>query len=260
MKNVNKRPLVSVLISAFNEEKVIIRCINSVLSQTYQDLEILVVDDGSSDRTAAEVDRIADKRIRILKKENSGLVDSLNLGIRCASGEFIARLDADDEASPLRIEAQVDSMESDPSLVLSGTWAFEIVENNVKVMAVPVGDSAIRKQLYRSNPFIHSSVMFRAGPAKTLIGGYPSIYPCEDYMMWIKMATCGRLSNLKKPLVNRYTLANHVNSRPFYKGLTTRKYWTAYARCQLNAHKLLGIKPAEFPFLGATSVRWVLGF
>src|SRR5690606_15977961 len=107
-------PVVSVVVPAYNAEAYLGEALRSVLAQTYELLEVLVIDDGSQDRTADIVRELAmeDERVRLLQQSNSGVADARNLGIEHARGVYIAPLDADDLFYPQKLEAQVARMES----------------------------------------------------------------------------------------------------------------------------------------------------
>src|SRR5437870_2740022 len=101
-------PLVTVLMAVYNSAEFIGAAIESILSQSYRNLELLIVDDGSTDESAKIANRYGDRRIRVIRNErNIGLTASLNRGLRQAAGEFIARQDADDLSAPTRLEAEV---------------------------------------------------------------------------------------------------------------------------------------------------------
>ncbi|MFP5270928.1 glycosyltransferase family 2 protein [Coleofasciculus sp.] len=126
-------PLVSVIIPAYNAEAFIEKTLKSVLSQTYQNLEVLVVDDGSQDRTPEIIKSIAqqDKRVVLLQQKNAGVAAARNLGIEKSQGEFIAPIDADDIWYPENIEKQVQCfLASDPSVGLVYSWSVDIDEND----------------------------------------------------------------------------------------------------------------------------------
>ena len=126
-------PLVSVIIPAYNAERFIERTLNSVLSQTYQHLEVLVVDDGSKDRTPEIVKSIAqqDHRVILLQQSNSGVAAARNLAIQKAKGEFIAPIDADDIWYPENLEKQVRCLlKSEPSVGLVYSWSVDIDEKD----------------------------------------------------------------------------------------------------------------------------------
>ena len=127
-------PLVSVVIPAYNAQVYIERTISSVLAQTYQNLEIIVVDDGSSDRTAEIVKSIAqkDERVILVQQSNSGVAAARNLGIEKSSGQFIAPIDADDIWYPQNIEKQVKCiLQEGASVGLVYSWSIDIDEDDL---------------------------------------------------------------------------------------------------------------------------------
>jgi glycosyltransferase involved in cell wall biosynthesis len=127
-------PLVSVVIPAYNAEAFIQKTLTSVLSQTYKNLEILVIDDGSTDRTVEIVEAMAegDRRIRLLQQSNSGVAAARNLGIKHAKGEFIAPLDADDIWYPQNIEKQVQCfLESNANVGLVYSWSADVDDQDI---------------------------------------------------------------------------------------------------------------------------------
>ena len=118
------KPLVSVIVPVYNGEKYIAETIQSALDQTYKNLEIIVVDDGSTDSTADIVKSFNDERIIYLHQQNSGANVARNYGINASKGEFIAPLDADDIWLPHKIEAQVNEFSKDPEIGLVYSWVY----------------------------------------------------------------------------------------------------------------------------------------
>ena len=166
-------PSVSVVMPVYNEERYLPQAIESILGQTYQDIEVIIVNDGSSDRSEDIILSYHDPRIRYVKQDNRGLAVSLNHGLSLARGEYIARMDADDVSFPLRLERQVSFLENNAAYVLVGTWA-EIWSEEQKTRRIhkhPSSDALLRTFLLFDNPFVHSSVMFRTEVARR-IGGY----------------------------------------------------------------------------------------
>ena len=172
-------PLVSVIIPAYNAEKFIERTLHSVLSQTYQNLEVIVVDDGSQDRTAEIVRSIAeqDRRVILLQQANSGVAAARNLGIQKSKGEFIAPIDADDIWYPQNIEKQVECiLEAEPSVGLVYAWSVDIDEEDL--VTGEFRASQIEGEVYTTlllHDFIAnaSSVLIRRSCFEK-VGGYDS--------------------------------------------------------------------------------------
>ena len=115
-------PLVSIIIPVFNCEKFIAQSIESVLSQTYKHIEVIIVNDGSTDSSIQICQNYSDERITIINQKNSGIAKALNSGLKTAKGKYIARMDADDICFLDRLDNQVTYMEKHPNIsVLSGT-------------------------------------------------------------------------------------------------------------------------------------------
>lgn len=190
---------------ALNAERYIDDAIASVVAQSHDGWELIVVDDGSNDGTVEKVDRWRDKdtRIRLLTNESSlGIGGACNRGASSASADLIARLDADDLMAPDRLAAQVSFLDSHPDVVLCGSWANLVgpAGEHWGVFDPPVDDSQIRRMMLRDNPFVHSSVMFRR-QAFLSVGGY-GLGMWEDYELWVKLSRCGAVGNIPLPLVS----------------------------------------------------------
>ena len=169
-------PSVSVLMSCYNAARWLGEAIESVLRQTHTDFEFIIVDDGSKDDTPTILQRYSasDARIVIITKPNTGLGDSLNVGIRQVRGDWIARLDADDICEPTRLARQLELAQSNPSLVFVGSGLVIIDEHGAKLAIhhYPTRHTALLRQLRQMRKFPpHSSAMFRTTAARS-IGGY----------------------------------------------------------------------------------------
>lgn len=148
--------------SVYKPNKYLTEAISSILNQTYEDFEFIIVDDGN-DNLILPFD---DYRIKVIKNEkNIGLTKSLNLALKEAKGKYIARMDADDVSYPTRLEEQVKFLDKNPNHILVGTWA-EIIDENDRILRVvkhPCEDEVIQRELIKYNTFFHSSIMFRCG-------------------------------------------------------------------------------------------------
>jgi len=189
-------PLVSVLIPAYNCSEYIEHAILSMLDQTYTNLEIIAIDDGSTDDTWTKLQKIKDDRLKLLKnKENLKIVGTLNKGIRLAKGKYIARMDGDDFSYADRIEKQVQYLELNDDVVIVG-GAIEVCDANMNVnnhRKYPLDDAAIRAKIFRYNPFAHPAVMIRKSAIDET--GYELNW-AEDYDMWFRLGRVGKLANL----------------------------------------------------------------
>jgi glycosyltransferase involved in cell wall biosynthesis len=191
-------PKVSVLMSVRNGEQFVDQAIKSVLSQSMKEFELLVADDMSSDGTAAILCKAAkaDKRIKlVVNYENMGLTKSLNKLIRMASGEFIARIDADDRARGDRLDRQCLMMKDD-SLVMA-TSCYRTIGDQTYSHCPSLDPDALGWSLVFRNNIRHSTVMWRS----ELEFEYDENYRySQDYEMWCRMARIGKIGVINEPL------------------------------------------------------------
>lgn len=198
-------PDVTVLMPVFNAERHLRPAIDSILAQTYHDFELIVIDDGSTDRSAEITASYRDPRVRLLGNErNLGLSASLNRGLAAAKSDLIARQDSDDLSAPRRLEIQVAAMAARPELALIGTqaWAIDEEGRRLKPVARSVDPVSIRWYGLFDNPFIHSSVIFRRDIVRDL-GGYDATFDPEsqDYALWSAIMRHHAVMNLSDPLI-----------------------------------------------------------
>jgi glycosyltransferase involved in cell wall biosynthesis len=212
MKGVRRvaESVVSVVIRAFNCERYVGQAVESILAQTFQDLEIVVVDDASTDGTETILQAYArrDERIRVLRNEtNQGLVRTMNIGLRHARGEFIAVNDADDLSLPHRLETQVNFLRANPQIALVGGGAYYIDEDGEEIESPSrerrqrKGPEEVRQYLAEGYSFAHSSVMFRRECIEA-IDFYDEFFSyTHDYDMLIRMADTFDIVYYEEPLV-----------------------------------------------------------
>lgn len=196
--------------AVYNGEHYLNESIDSILSQTFQEFEFLIIDDGSTDRSCDIINSYQDSRIRLVtNNRNIGLPCSLNKGLELARGEFIARQDADDLSEPDRLEKQVKFMLANPDLALLGTWYKKIDENGQEISRkkLPCQCNQLRWSLLFYCPFIHASVMLRRSALEE-IGFYdPSFTYAQDYDLWSRIAQRMSVANL-----NEHLVAYRINS------------------------------------------------
>lgn len=198
-----KKTLVSIIISAYNAEKYIESCVNSVLNQTYSNIEIIVVDDCSTDNTGVILDSYSDKRLIVIHNEaNCGLTVNLNKAILISHGEYIARLDSDDICCKDRIAKQLEFMYLHPEVDVLGSNAYLIDENdNIKgVTDETIGDVRIKEKVVLLNPFIHPTVFFKADVLKKYMYN-EAFRSCQDFELWVRMQKNIHFENMKEPLL-----------------------------------------------------------
>ncbi len=208
-------PLVTVLIPVYNRPSVT-STIKSILGQTYSNLEVLIVDNASTDTTVKEIESIDDPRIRLLiNEENKGQTFSLNRGLKEAKGKYIARIDSDDIAVPERIEKQVRFMEENPEYVLIGSWVRFISDDDKLGMVVkmPVTDEGLRLMHTVACGMYHPSAMYKTDTIRVFDISYdPEIHMAEDYDLWVKLMEHGKACNLGEALIY-YRRGNDNDSR-----------------------------------------------
>jgi glycosyltransferase involved in cell wall biosynthesis len=199
-------PLISVLMPAYNVRRYVGEAIDSVLSQTLPDFELLIIDDGSTDDTPHILAGYAgrDERIQILTRQNGGIAAALNAGLAHARGTFIARMDADDVCLPERFEKQVAYLNAHPQCVLVGSRVLLIDPDGeplYQMDSVELEHEKIDQLLLQAQwSIVHPSIMMRAQAVRQ-IGGYNDLAPVEDHDLFLRLAEVGRLVNLPEVLL-----------------------------------------------------------
>jgi len=195
---------VSVILPVYNGGKHLYESLGSILSQTYSDFEVIIINDGSTDDSVSVIQKFKDPRIRYHEQSNQGLAATLNRGIGLSRGRYLARQDQDDISLPKRFEKQVDFLESHPSHGMVGTWA-KIKgqdENIYRAHRHPADSLRLKFELLFNNPFVHSSVMIRKNVFKK-VGGYSTNtlrQPPEDYELWSRVAREFKVANIPEIL------------------------------------------------------------
>lgn len=190
--------MISVIIPLFNKEQNIFYTLQTVLNQTFQDFEIVIVDDGSTDKSVEEVKKVIDSRIRLIQQSNAGVSAARNRGIEEAKGEYIAFLDADDEWKPDYLKTQYELTQKYPQCSVF-TCNYEFKDTEGKVTSTIIRKLPFKKEdgiLYNyfeiascSHPPICSiSIMVKKEAIKA-IGGFPiGIKSGEDLLTWARLA------------------------------------------------------------------------
>jgi glycosyltransferase involved in cell wall biosynthesis len=199
-------PRVSVVMAVRDGDRWLPEAVESVLAQSESALELIVIDDGSTDRTPLLLDALSgrDRRIRVFRQPPVGLAAALNRGLAEAHAPFVARLDADDLACATRLERQAAVLEARPQIGILGSWALEIdgAGRQVGMREPPADHAALQRLLAKGNPFVHSSVMARTDLLRRL-GGYRAAFEgAEDYDLWLRASEVAELANVPEPLVS----------------------------------------------------------
>lgn len=200
----------------YNASLFLKEAIDSILAQTYEDFEFLIVNDGSTDQSGEIVDQYRDTRIRHVQLGiNKGIVEALNVGLSLAKGEYIARMDADDLALPERLTRQVSFMDEHLNVGVSGSWV-EYIGNRSGIGKVPMSNKEILWTMLFGSALFHPSVIIRRELLVTHSLKYPSEYPhAEDYGLWMMMAGLTQFANIPEPMVKyrwSYSSVGSLNS------------------------------------------------
>lgn len=210
-------PKLSVLLPVHNETRFVAAAVTSVLSQSFDDLELIVVDDGSDDGSGDEVRRVADARVRLVTREqpSGDLAVALRAGLEVARGELVARMDADDISYPGRLERQIRELDGRPELVLVGTWAdvLDREGNHVMVSRPPTDPIDVRFVLHYRCPFHHPSVMFRRAAVEAAGGYRPGYRYAEDFDLWRRLVRIGSAVNVPEVLLGQRFHASSSSGR-----------------------------------------------
>ena len=232
--NLFKPPLISVLMPVFNAEKFVEEAAQSILSQSFRDIELIAIDDGSTDQSKAILDRIRrrDGRVTLISRKNRGLVDSLNEGIDLAQGEWIARMDADDISLPHRFQRQLEWLEKSGADIC-GSWIQPFGGSDRRIMKYPQTDAAIKIEMLFASPFAHPTVMMRAPIARSL--KYDKAWEkVEDFDLW------------ERARINQYTMANVPEVLLSYRQHKTQISTADHDRQNSMAQSILCRVAAEF--------------
>lgn len=207
-------PFVSLVMSSYNSYLFLEKTVKSILNQTYRNFEFIIIDDASTDGSALLLEKLSaiDGRIVLVKnKTNVGLTKSLNIGIKKARGEYIARIDADDKSFPHRLQKQVEYLENNSGVFLIGSGALEIDElDSERGLFKPTTNyKLLHKKLPVENQFCHSSIMFRND--KKSFYREKFVY-AQDYDFYLNLLSRGEiLSNLKEALVEYRINTNAIS-------------------------------------------------
>lgn len=198
------KALISVVMSVKNGLPYIGETIQSVLDQSLADFEFVIIDDGSTDDTVAEIQKFTDPRIKLIVQENTGVATAKNRAIKESIGKYIAIIDADDICLKDRLESQAAFLDAHPEYVLVGGFV-DIIDkdgNYLYTEKKPVEDEDIRKHQDQRNPWSHSSVMYRR-TAFEAVGGYyePVQQYIVDYMLLYQLSNHGKVHQLAQVVV-----------------------------------------------------------
>jgi glycosyltransferase involved in cell wall biosynthesis len=239
----------SVILACYNTERYIGAAVKSILAQTFTDFEFILIDDGSTDRSAEILKQLAsqDSRIKLISRPNKGLTKTLNEGLSLATAPLVARMDADDLSQPTRFEKQVEYVNAHPDCVCVGSRVTLIdpydspINNTDHKLSHEEIDTDLLKGIGWS--IVHPAAMMRTEAVRR-VGGYREQFKTsQDLDLWLRLAEIGKLANLPEPLVQ---YRQHFESVAFTKA---DEQWRVKTQIVGDAYDRRGLKrPAEWLF------------
>lgn len=230
-----RAPMVTVLMSVYNGEKFLKEAVESILNQTFDDFEFLIINDGSTDKSVEIIKEFNDERIRLINNEtNLKLIASLNKGINLAKGKYIARMDCDDISMPERLENQVKFLEENKEYGLVGTW-YEIIDaegNKNKKVSYPTNNDLIKLFLSLNCPLAHGSIIGRTELFKKNSYGSKTYSAVEDYELWTRISKETKIYNIPKYLF-RYRVYGES-----YSDTKTEKMYNETLQLSKDSYKI----------------------
>jgi glycosyltransferase involved in cell wall biosynthesis len=217
-------PRVSVVMPVYNGEEHLDDAIASILNQTFEDLELIVLDDGSTDGTPARLDAWTgrDPRVRVHRLEHGGIVAALNRGCALARAPYLARMDADDLAFPDRLAKQVGFLDQHPDIAaVGGSIEYVLDEGRrIRLKSVPTDPSEIASRLLAGKHcFVHPTVVMRKGVFEAA-GGYRASFEwAEDYDLWLRMAERSDLANIADAVLTKRVHSSQLSAQRMEQGI-----------------------------------------
>lgn len=208
--------LISVLMPVRNGEAFVRDAIESILHQTYSHFELIIVDDGSTDNTNFIIKSYSDVRIKLLKTTGIGLVAALNLALSYATGEYIARMDADDISLANRFKEQINIFEKNSDIGVVCSDVILIDENNLHIGfekdVIKTSSNLVRALSFKSSikPIIHPSVMIRSNLLRD-VNGYRNYKSAEDRDLWLRLSKITKFYRISSPLLKYRKNENGVS-------------------------------------------------
>lgn len=205
---INEKPLVSVILCTYNDERYIAETIKSVLYQTFKNFEFIIWNDGSTDGTQSIIKSFKDDRIRYFFHENTGLGVALGLACKEAKGKYIARIDGDDICLPYRLEKEVDFLEKQADYVLVSSSVYYINEEGTIIgRSFPWTWHKCQKKQFS---IVHPAAMYRRDAYNSTYG-YLNLRACEDRLLWSSLIKKGKFWVIEEPLIKYRLLSTSLS-------------------------------------------------
>ena len=209
-------PKISVVMPVYNAEAYIIDAIESILNQTFNEFEFIIIDDCSKDGCWEIIQKYArqDERIVAIRNDkNLKISKTLNKGIAIAKGKYIARMDADDCSYTDRLEKQYMFMEENPDIGICG-GTMEVCDEHMNVIGTrkyKLTDKEIRKKIFYYSPFCHASTIYKTKYIQSIKGYNEYLYDAEDYDMYFRIGLLGKFANITDIIYRMRTNPNGVS-------------------------------------------------
>lgn len=210
-----QQPLVSIIMPVYNVERFLMAAIDSALNQTYEQFELILINDASTDRSKKICLSQTDERVRFIDNpHNMGVLRSRNIALAHSKGDYIAWLDSDDLAMPDRLRKQVAFLEANPGYSMCGSWYHEIDGDDERIRScyLPTKDADLRSYLLLANGFCNSSSMVRGNLMRQLKFS-EDFEVAEDYDLWYRISKSGKLANLPEFLTEYRVHGNNISIR-----------------------------------------------
>lgn len=250
------RSKITVLMPVYNEEKYIAESIDSILNQSYENFEFLIINDRSTDKSIEIISNYNDSRIRIINnKKKLGLSRSLNKGIKLANGQYIVRMDADDISLPERLTYQVEFMNRNPEIGICGTWIKTFGFLKEKIWRYPINSHTVKIEMLFNSPIGHPTVIMR----KELLNKFGLCYSrkytyAQDYNLWGKTVDHFPCANIGEVLLlfrtsrqkfRRYYRAEFQKFPKLIRQRQLRKLGINPTKQELNFHQKISLHKLE---------------
>lgn len=194
----------TIIMPVFNGWPFIETAIESILNQTFEDFQLLIVNDGSTDKTKDYLSMLSNAKIKIIHKNHSGIIDSFNIALKMVDTKYVARVDADDYYYPTKFGKQIELLEKNKTVIAVGTLGFYMAEkgriSNLKINLPENHDAIIHDLFAKRRAMLQPSVMVRTNILKEINGYRKNIFP-EDYDLYFRLGLKGKLYNLKEYLI-----------------------------------------------------------
>ena len=211
----NRKPYISIIMSVNRDDGSLYKTIDSILNQTYENYEFLIINDGGMDCVRNTISKYFDKRIKYFERSNIGITACLNYGISKASGSYFSRQDAGDVSKKNRLDIQMNYLENNCEIGLVGTWISEFSENGEHLGEIefPTNSDDIIQKILFQNPFCHGSIMSPMHIIKEFSGYREGFVNAQDLDLWLRIIQKYKVANINQVLYTRIVSRDSISIR-----------------------------------------------